>query len=69
MLVYLVAAAFVSPLIYMVATSLKPADEFGSPPKLWGSVLRWATSRRRSPFCRWAGSCSTASSSPSAARS
>ncbi|MFC4499277.1 MULTISPECIES: carbohydrate ABC transporter permease [Streptomyces] len=42
-LVYLVAAAFVSPLVYMVATSLKPADEvFGSPPRLWGSVARWA---------------------------
>lgn len=39
---YLVAAAFVSPLVYMLATSLKPADEvFGSPPSLLGSLLRW----------------------------
>ncbi|WP_431931395.1 carbohydrate ABC transporter permease [Nonomuraea jabiensis] len=39
---YLVAAAFVSPLVYMVATSLKRADEvFGSPPSLFGSVIRW----------------------------
>ncbi|WP_433443822.1 carbohydrate ABC transporter permease [Nonomuraea sp. CA-141351] len=39
---YLVAAAFVSPLVYMLATSLKPADEvFGSPPSLLGSLFRW----------------------------
>ncbi|MEV1169516.1 carbohydrate ABC transporter permease [Nonomuraea sp. NPDC049784] len=39
---YLVAAAFLSPLVYMLATSLKPADEvFGSPPSLLGSLLRW----------------------------
>ncbi|WP_405863799.1 carbohydrate ABC transporter permease [Streptomyces sp. NBC_00005] len=49
--VYLVAAAFVSPLVYMVATSLKPADEvFGSPPKLWGSVLRWANYKEAFTF-------------------
>ena len=39
---YLVAAAFVSPLVYMVATSFKRADEvFSSPPSLLGSVFRW----------------------------
>jgi multiple sugar transport system permease protein len=39
---YLVAAAFLSPLVYMLATSFKRADEvFGSPPSLFGSVFRW----------------------------
>lgn len=39
---YLVAAAFLSPLVYMLATSLKRPDEvFGSPPSLFGSVIRW----------------------------
>ncbi|MEV0611898.1 carbohydrate ABC transporter permease [Nonomuraea sp. NPDC050404] len=39
---YLVAAAFLAPLVYMVATSFKRADEvFGSPPSLFGSVFRW----------------------------
>ncbi len=39
----LVALAFVSPLIYMVATSLKPAgEEFTTPPELLGSALRFA---------------------------
>lgn len=38
----LIALAFISPLIYMVATSLKPASEtFTTPPTLWGSELRW----------------------------
>jgi multiple sugar transport system permease protein len=41
-LLYLVALAFTSPLIYMVATSLKPAAEvFSTPPTLWGSEIRW----------------------------
>jgi multiple sugar transport system permease protein len=48
---YVVAAAFVSPLVYMVATSLKPADEvFGSPPSLWGSEIRWANFRDAMTF-------------------
>ncbi|MEV6159499.1 carbohydrate ABC transporter permease [Nonomuraea sp. NPDC052129] len=39
---YLVAAAFLTPLVYMLATSLKPADEvFQSPPSLFGSLIRW----------------------------
>ncbi|MEU7748021.1 carbohydrate ABC transporter permease [Nonomuraea sp. NPDC049158] len=39
---YLVAAAFLTPLVYMLATSLKPADEvFQSPPSLFGSLVRW----------------------------
>jgi multiple sugar transport system permease protein len=48
---YLVAAAFVSPLVYMVATSLKPAAEvFGSPPLLWGSQIRWQNYREAFTF-------------------
>src|SRR3990170_3544098 len=39
----LVALAFVAPLVYMVATSLKPpAETFTTPPTLFGSSLRWA---------------------------
>ncbi|MEU4227199.1 carbohydrate ABC transporter permease [Nonomuraea sp. NPDC026600] len=39
---YLVAAAFLSPLVYMLATSFKLPDEvFGSPPSLFGSAFRW----------------------------
>ncbi|MBL1113051.1 carbohydrate ABC transporter permease [Streptomyces sp. 110] len=38
----LIALAFMAPLIYMVATSLKPESEtFTTPPALWGSALRW----------------------------
>ncbi|WP_262698741.1 MULTISPECIES: carbohydrate ABC transporter permease [Streptomyces] len=38
----LIALAFMAPLIYMVATSLKPESEtFTTPPTLWGSALRW----------------------------
>ncbi|MFB2598692.1 carbohydrate ABC transporter permease [Herbiconiux sp. P17] len=38
----LVALAFVTPLIYMVATSFKPpAEVFATPPTLWGSEFRW----------------------------
>jgi multiple sugar transport system permease protein len=38
----LIALAFISPLIYMVATSLKPADQtFTTPPTLWGSAIVW----------------------------
>jgi multiple sugar transport system permease protein len=48
---YLVAAAFLSPLAYMVATSLKPAAEvFGSPPRLWGSQVRWQNYREAFTF-------------------
>lgn len=38
----LVALAFISPLVYMVATSLKPpAETFTTPPTLIGSSIRW----------------------------
>jgi multiple sugar transport system permease protein len=38
----LIALVFVLPLIYMVATSLKPLGEtFTTPPTLWGSSLAW----------------------------
>jgi multiple sugar transport system permease protein len=48
---YLVAAAFLSPLAYMLATSLKPADEvFGSPLQLWGSEIRWQNYREAFTF-------------------
>jgi multiple sugar transport system permease protein len=48
---YLVAAAFLSPLVYMVSTSLKPAAEvFGSPPRLWGSQVRWQNYREAFTF-------------------
>ncbi|QQD75820.1 carbohydrate ABC transporter permease [Curtobacterium sp. YC1] len=41
-LLCLVALLFVSPLVYMVATSLKPsADVFTTPPTLWGSSIEW----------------------------
>lgn len=41
-LLCLVALAFLSPLIYMVATSFKPPDEvFSKPPQLIGSQIRW----------------------------
>lgn len=41
-LLCLVALLFVSPLIYMVATSLKPANEiFSTPPSLFGSSIEW----------------------------
>jgi multiple sugar transport system permease protein len=50
-LLYLVAAAFLSPLVYMVATSLKPAAEvFGSPPHLLGSEVRWSNYREAFTF-------------------
>ncbi len=42
-LLWLVALVFMLPLVYTVATSLKPAsDVFSSPPTLWGSEIRWA---------------------------
>ncbi len=41
-LLCLVALLFVAPLIYMVATSLKPADQvFTTPPTLWGRSIEW----------------------------
>lgn len=41
-LLCLVALAFLSPLIYMVATSFKlPAEVFSKPPSLIGSEFRW----------------------------
>ncbi|MFC4561132.1 carbohydrate ABC transporter permease [Nocardiopsis mangrovi] len=42
-LLWAVAGVFMLPLVYTVATSLKPAGEvFTSPPTLWGSEIRWA---------------------------
>ncbi|MCS4277117.1 multiple sugar transport system permease protein [Mycetocola sp. BIGb0189] len=42
LLLCIVALGFMVPLIYMVATSLKPADQvFTTPPTLWGDQLRW----------------------------
>lgn len=42
-LLILVALLFLSPLIFMVATSLKPpAEVFTSPPTLVGSVIQWS---------------------------
>jgi multiple sugar transport system permease protein len=41
-LLWLVAIAFLLPIIYAVATSLKPpSDVFTSPPRLVGSEIRW----------------------------
>ncbi len=41
-LLWLVAIGFLLPIVYAVATSLKPAsDVFTSPPTLWGSEVRW----------------------------
>ncbi|MFE4060640.1 carbohydrate ABC transporter permease [Streptomyces sp. NPDC059096] len=38
----LIALLFMAPLIYMVATSLKPDSEtFSNPPTLWGSAVQW----------------------------
>lgn len=42
-LLCLISLAFLSPLIYMLATSLKPpADIFSIPPTLIGSAIRWS---------------------------
>lgn len=42
LLLCIVALGFMVPLIYMVATSLKPAGQvFTTPPTLWGDQLRW----------------------------
>jgi multiple sugar transport system permease protein len=42
-LLWVVAAVFVLPLVYSVATSLKPAaDVFTSPPTLWAGEIRWS---------------------------
>lgn len=41
-LLWTVALIFMLPLVYTLATSLKPAAEvFSSPPTLWGSEIRW----------------------------
>ncbi|MFC9424372.1 carbohydrate ABC transporter permease [Streptomyces sp. NPDC056987] len=41
-LLCLIALLFMAPLIYMVATSLKPDSEtFSNPPTLWGSAIQW----------------------------
>jgi multiple sugar transport system permease protein len=56
-LLCLVALAFLTPLIYMVATSLKaPADVFSVPPTLVGSEVRWknyAEAFTFTPFLRY----------------
>jgi len=41
--VYLAALVFASPLVYAVASALKPNDQmFASPPRLVGSEVRWS---------------------------
>lgn len=56
-LLCLVALAFLAPLIFMVATSLKaPADVFSVPPSLVGSEVRWrnyAEAFTFTPFLRY----------------
>ncbi len=57
MLLCLVALAFLSPLIFMIATSLKaPSDVFSVPPSLVGSEVRWrnyAEAFTFTPFLRY----------------
>ncbi|WP_415854897.1 carbohydrate ABC transporter permease [Sinomonas sp. G460-2] len=54
-----VALAFLSPLIYMLATSFKPpADIFSIPPSLFGSEFRWQNYQEAldyMPFLRFMG--------------
>jgi multiple sugar transport system permease protein len=56
-LLIIVAVVFLGPLVYAVATSLKPADEvFTATPHLFGSELRWqnyADAFRFAPFGRY----------------
>ena len=58
-LLCLVALAFLSPLIYMLATSFKPpADIFSIPPSLFGSEFRWQNYQEAldyMPFLRFMG--------------
>ncbi|WP_285725524.1 carbohydrate ABC transporter permease [Psychromicrobium xiongbiense] len=56
-LLCLIGLIFMSPLIYMVATSLKPPNEiFTIPPTLFGSELRWgnyAEALKYAPFLKF----------------
>jgi multiple sugar transport system permease protein len=56
-LLIIVAVVFLGPLVYAVATSLKPADEvFTATPHLFGSELRWqnyADAFKFAPFGRY----------------
>jgi multiple sugar transport system permease protein len=56
-LLIIVAVVFLGPLLYAVATSLKPADEvFTATPHLFGSELRWqnyADAFKFAPFGRY----------------
>lgn len=58
-LLCLIALAFLSPLIYMLATSFKPpAEIFSVPPKLSGSEIRWQNYQEAlnyMPFLRFMG--------------
>ncbi|MDQ4504101.1 carbohydrate ABC transporter permease [Sinomonas sp. ASV322] len=58
-LLCLVALAFLSPLVYMLATSFKPpADIFSIPPTLLGSEFRWQNYQEAlnyMPFLRFMG--------------
>ncbi len=58
-LLCLIALAFLSPLIYMFATSFKPpAEIFSVPPKLFGSEFRWQNYQEAlnyMPFLRFMG--------------
>ncbi len=58
-LLCLIALAFLSPLIYMLATSFKPpAEIFSVPPKLFGSEFRWQNYQEAlnyMPFLRFMG--------------
>jgi multiple sugar transport system permease protein len=54
-----IALAFLSPLLYMLATSFKPpAEIFSVPPKLFGSEIRWQNYEEAlnyMPFLRFMG--------------
>jgi multiple sugar transport system permease protein len=58
-LLCLIGLAFLSPLVYMVATSFKPpAEIFSVPPKLFGSEIRWQNyleALNYMPFLRFMG--------------
>ncbi|MDP9906980.1 MULTISPECIES: carbohydrate ABC transporter permease [Arthrobacter] len=59
MILCLIALLFLSPLIYMFATSFKPpAEIFSVPPKLFGSEFRWQNYQEAlnyMPFLRFMG--------------
>lgn len=58
-LLCLIALLFLSPLIYMFATSFKPpAEVFSAPPQLFGSEIRWQNYQEAlnyMPFLRFMG--------------